>query len=151
MSFRDPWRWNRHARRQARREYRMAAGGREHDRVYRDTERGWIAGVCAGIADYIGTEPALVRLAAVLCLVFFFVPVLVAYAVFAIVLKRKPPALFASPTEETFWRRARTEPGEVLHGLGSRFRAIDKRLGRMETLVTSDEFDLRRGFRDLDG
>ncbi len=123
---------------------------RAHDRIYRDTERGWLAGVCAGIADYAGTDPALVRLAAVVCLVFFFVPVLVGYAVLALVLKPKPPALFASPGEEAFWRGVRAEPGGALHGLSGRLRALNKRLGRMETLVASDEFDLRRGFRDLD-
>ncbi len=141
-----PRRWARRARRVAR---RALPEGMERDRVYRDTERGWIFGVCAGIADYIGVEPLPVRLAAVLCLVFFFVPALVAYAVFAIVLKPRPPALFASPHEEAFWRGVRTEPGEVLHGLNGRLRAIHKRIGRMETLVTSNEFDLRRGFRDL--
>jgi len=120
-----------------------------HDRLYRDTERGWIAGVCAGIADYAGTEPAPIRLAAMVCLVFFFVPTVIAYVVFAIVLKPKPPALFASPEEEQFWRGVRTEPGGVLHAMSGRFRALNKRIGQMETLVTSDEFDLRRGFRDL--
>lgn len=120
-----------------------------HDRLYRDTERGWIAGVCAGIADYAGTDPALVRVLAVIGLVFFFVPVLIAYVVCAIVLKPKPPALFASPEEERFWRDVRNEPGGVLHGLNDRLRALNRRLSRMETLVTSDEFDLRRGFRDL--
>ncbi|MEO9191174.1 MAG: envelope stress response membrane protein PspC [Acetobacteraceae bacterium] len=152
MSYRDPSSWDRRARRQARRAARWAGmAGPEwpRDRIYRDTEHGWIAGVCAGIADYAGTDPALVRLAAVICLVFFSAPVVIAYVVLAVVLKPKPPALFASPAEEDFWRSVRTEPGGVLHGLNGRFRALNKRVGRMETLVTSDEFDLRRGFRDL--
>ena len=33
-------------------------------RLWRDTDRGILAGVCAGIADYIGVEPIVVRLAA---------------------------------------------------------------------------------------
>ena len=41
-------------------------------RLWRDRDRGIIAGVCAGIADYIGVEPIVVRLVAVLGLVFFF-------------------------------------------------------------------------------
>lgn len=152
MSYRDPSVWDRRARRQARREARWAGAtcaGWPHDRIYRDTGRGWIAGVCAGIADYAGVDAALVRVAAVVLLIFFFVPVLIAYVVFAIVLKPKPPALFASPGEEDFWRDVRTEPGGALHGLNGRFRTLNNRLARMETLVTSDEFDLRRGFRDL--
>ncbi|MDQ2801737.1 MAG: envelope stress response membrane protein PspC [Pseudomonadota bacterium] len=120
-------------------------------RVYRDTGRGWIAGVCAGIADYLGTEPALVRIAAVLCLVFFFLPVIVAYLVCAIVLKPRPPELFATADDEAFWRRLRGDPAHALHGLRERFRASDRRFSRMEALVTSDEFELRRGFRDIGG
>ena len=31
--------------------------GPSRRRLYRDARRGWIAGVCAGIADYFGREP----------------------------------------------------------------------------------------------
>jgi phage shock protein C len=123
----------------------------DRTRVYRDRERGWIAGVCAGIADHLETEPALVRIVAVICLVFFFLPTLVAYAAFAFVLKPKPAALFSSTAEEQLWRSLRSDPGGVLHGLRERFHALERRLGQAETLVTSDEFDLRRRFRDIDG
>ncbi|HET6184662.1 MAG TPA: envelope stress response membrane protein PspC [Acetobacteraceae bacterium] len=139
----SPWR--------SRREWRRAERGFDPGRVYRDTERGWIAGVCAGIADYMGVDPLPVRLAAVLLLVFFFVPTLVSYAAFAIILRPKPPAAFASPEQEALWRRLRTEPAAVLGRLAARLRGIDGRIRRIETLVTSDEFELRRGFRDLGG
>ncbi len=128
-----------------------AAPAWDRHRVYRDTERGWIAGVCAGIADYLGTPPTPVRVAAVLCLIFFFLPTLVAYAAFAIVLKPKPPELFATSEEEAFWRGLHAAPAQALHALRDRFRGVDRRLARMETLVTSDEFDLRRAFRDIGG
>jgi len=139
---RSKWSWNPGAR---------AASSWDRTRLYRDTERGWIAGVCAGIADYIETEPMLVRLAAVLCLIFFFLPTVVAYIAFALVLKHKPSALYASAAEESFWRGLRTDPGGTLHGVRERFHALDRRLRRAETLVTSDEFELRRGFRDIGG
>jgi len=38
-------------------------------RLYRNPARGIIAGVCAGIADYFGIEPVLVRLS--FCLALF--------------------------------------------------------------------------------
>ena len=142
-----PWRSRREARRAARRA--ASPSGFDPGRLYRDTERGWIAGVCAGIADYMGVEPLPVRLAAILCLIFFFVPALVGYIAFAIVLKRRPVAGFDSAEQEALWRGLRNEPAGVLHGLGPRLRGLDGRLRRMETLVTSDEFELRRGFRDL--
>src|SRR6266849_5922956 len=51
---------------------------RNPHRLYRDTENGRIAGVCAGISDYFGVRRSLVRLAAILGLVFFFVPTFIA-------------------------------------------------------------------------
>jgi phage shock protein C len=122
----------------------------DRTRVYRDPARGWIAGVCAGIADHIELEPMLVRLVAVLCLIFFFIPTMVAYVAFALVLKPKPPALFASADEESFFRGLRSDPGSTLRGIRERFGRLERRLARAEALVTSDEFDLRRRFRDLD-
>ena len=43
-------------------------------RLWRDRDRAILAGVCAGIADYIGVEPIVARLVTVLGLVFFFPP-----------------------------------------------------------------------------
>ena len=122
----------------------------DRTRIYRDPARGWIAGVCVGIADHIEVDPMLVRLAAVLCLIFFFLPTLVAYVAFALVLKPRPPALFASADEELFFRGLRNDPGSALRGIRERFGRLERRLARAEALVTSDEFDLRRRFRDLD-
>jgi phage shock protein C len=59
-------------------------------RLYRDTERGMISGICAGLADYLGVKIVLVRVAAVLALCFLIFPVLVAYIVLTFVLPRKP-------------------------------------------------------------
>jgi phage shock protein C len=127
------------------------SGAWDQSRIYRNAERGWMAGVCAGIADYVGTEPMVVRLASVLCVIFFFVPTIVAYLAFALVLPRRPPRLYGSADEETFWRGLRSDPGGVLHTLRERFRSLERRLAGAETVVTSDEFDLRRRFRDIGG
>jgi len=118
-------------------------------RLWRDTDRGILAGVCAGIADYIGVEPIVVRLAAVLGLIFFFPPTIVVYVILAIVLTRKPPELYASPEEEAFWRGVGTAPADTLHSLKRKFADLEVRLGRMESEVTSGDFELHREFRDL--
>src|SRR6516162_3820834 len=107
-------------------------------RLWRDTDRGIIAGVCAGIAGYIGVEPIVVRLVAVLGLVFFFPPTIVAYVILALVLRPKPPALYAGPA-----------PADTLHSLKRKFADLEARLGQMESQVTSGDFDLHRKFRDL--
>lgn len=118
-------------------------------RLYRDTERGILAGVCAGIADYVGAEPIVVRLVAVLGLIFFFPPTVIAYLVLAIALRPKPPALYASREEEAFWRGVSTAPEDTFQSLKRKFRELEDRLGQMEAQVTSGDFDLHRKFRDL--
>jgi phage shock protein C len=118
-------------------------------RLWRDTDRGMLAGVCAGIADYAGVEPIAVRLAAVLGLVFFTLPTIAAYVILAIVLRPKPPALYASPDEEAFWRGVGTAPADTLHSIKRKFADLEARLGHMESEVASGDFELHRKFRDL--
>jgi len=120
-------------------------------RLWRDTERGILAGVCAGIADYAGIEPVIVRIAAVAGLIFFFVPTIVAYLIFAVALRPKPPALYESRDEEAFWRGVNTAPTDTFQSLRSKFRDLEERLRRMEGQVTSGDFELHRKFRDLGG
>lgn len=118
-------------------------------RLYRNRERGIVAGVCAGIADYLGVEPIVVRIVAVLGLIFFFPPTVIAYGLLAIALKPKPPALYGTAEEEAFWRSVNTAPGDTLHGLRRRFSDLEDRLGQMERQVASGDFELHRKFRDL--
>ncbi|HLI11078.1 MAG TPA: envelope stress response membrane protein PspC [Alphaproteobacteria bacterium] len=119
-------------------------------RLYRDPEHGILAGVCAGIADYFGIPPAYLRLAMLPALLFFFLPTVIAYAVLALVLKPKPPALYRSAAEAEFWRGVRTKPNETVSALRHRFRGLEQRLARMESLVASEEYELRRKFRDIE-
>ncbi len=118
-------------------------------RLYRDRERGILAGVCAGIADYFGIEPILVRLVTVLGLVFFFPPTIIAYIVLALALPTKPPTLYTNRDEEAFWRGVSTAPSDTFQSLKRKFQDLEPRLGRIETQVTSGDFDLHRKFRDL--
>ena len=118
-------------------------------RLWRDTDRGILAGVCAGIAGYVGVEPIVVRLVVVLGLIFFFPPTIAAYVILAIVLRPKPPALYASADEEAFWRGVGTAPADTFHSLKRKFADLEARLGQMEGQVASGDFELHRKFRDL--
>ena len=120
-------------------------------RLYRDPERRIIAGVCAGLAEYVGLRPAVVRLLTVLGLVFFFVPTIILYVALALALPPKPPDLYRAEDEANFWRTIRTAPRGALGALRDRLRGLDARLGRIESLVASDEYELRRKFRDIEG
>jgi phage shock protein C len=125
----------------------MGSGSRY--RLYRDPEHGLLAGVCAGIADYLGVERIVIRLGFVLALVFFIVPAALAYILLAIALPKRPPALAMSEEEAAFWRSAATAPDDTLAGLRRRFGDLEGRLRAMERQVTSGELDLHRKFRDL--
>lgn len=118
-------------------------------RVYRDPSRRVLAGICVGIADYLGVGPLMVRLAAMLGLLLFTVPTAVAYVTLALVLPRRPARLYATRADEEFWRGMQSDPGGTLQSLRLRFRDMERRIRHMETLVTSEELPLRRGFRDL--
>ena len=118
-------------------------------RLYRDPEHGLLAGVCAGIADYLGVERIVIRLAFVLTLVLFIVPAALGYILLAIALPKRPPSLYASEEEAAFWRGVATAPDDTLAGLRGRFGDLEARLRAMERQVTSGDFDLHRKFRDL--
>lgn len=118
-------------------------------RLYRDPANGVLAGVCAGIAAYFGVDRIVVRLAFVLAFFLFFFVAVIAYVVLAIALPRRPPALFASPDEEAFWRGVASAPDDALTGLRRRFTDLEARLRGIERHVSSPDFDLHRQFRDL--
>lgn len=120
-------------------------------RLYRDGRRAWLAGVCAGIADYFGLNPCLVRALTLASAVFFTFPTVVAYIIAAFALPRRPAELYDSPEEEAFWRSVRLEPGRTAHDLARKFQELERRLRAAEARVTSSEFKLRRQFRDLEG
>ena len=119
-------------------------------RLYRDRGNGKLFGVCAGIADYLGVDVLIIRIATVLGAVFFTMPVVGAYLLAALLLKPKPPKIYASREEEDFWRTVATKPDVTVAGLRQKFRDVERRLAGMETYVSSKEFELNRAINDLD-
>jgi phage shock protein C len=118
--------------------------------LYRDPARGRIAGVCAGLADYLGVTVFGLRLIVVLLAIFgLFGPLLIGYLVLAVLLPRKPARLFRDAEDEAFWRSVARRPTDTLGGLSRRFRELDERLARMERRVTSPDEVLRARFREL--
>src|SRR6516164_7590185 len=91
-------------------------------RLWRDTDRGILAGVCAGIAGYVGVEPIVVRLVVVLGLIFFF-----------------PPTIYASSNEDASWGAVCTAPADTFHSLKRKFADLEARLRQMEGQVASGD------------
>lgn len=119
-------------------------------RLYRDPANGWLAGVCAGLADYLSVSPAVIRLLTIIGLIFFNFFVVIAYIVLAVALPVRPNRLYRGPEDERFWRSVRTSPRETFEHVRHQFREMDRRLQRMERYVTSERFRLDREFRDLE-
>ncbi|MEQ9607969.1 MAG: envelope stress response membrane protein PspC [Kiloniellaceae bacterium] len=126
------------------------SAGPKPSRLYRNRERGRIFGVCAGLADYFGINPFLVRIAAVIALFMFPPPTIICYLLATLLIDRAPAYQYESAAEKEFWRQLRLKPSESLSRLRHRYREQEQRIRNMEAFVTSSEAKLHRAFRDLD-
>ena len=121
-------------------------------RLYRSRDK-VIAGVCGGLAERMGWDPTLVRIAFA---VLFFTGILSAvFIVYIVIWAITPVAPYRprhlSPDEERFWRSVSDRPAETFSNIRYKFKDMDDRLARMERSVTSEEWKLKREFRDLEG
>jgi len=129
-------------------------------KLYRDPDRERIVGVCAGIARYYGVEPWVVRCIAVTGLLFFPTIVFPAYWIAYFVME-KPPKKDAEPQRERQRRYAhssptpelgpRWSPRDSLRNVQADLAEAELRLRRMETHVTSGQYELQRELHRIDG
>ncbi len=120
-------------------------------RLYRSRDK-IIAGVCGGIAERMGWDPTVVRIAFA---VLFFTGILSAVLlVYIVIWAITPYAPYRprnlTPDEERFWRGVSDRPAETFSNIRYKFRDLDDRLATMERAVTSEEWRLKRQFRDLE-
>jgi phage shock protein C len=118
---------------------------RRTNRLYRDTRRGMIFGVCAGIAEYFAFDLRITRVLTVVGAMFGMPVVFISYLVLGVMLPRKPESDVYDPVQ----RQVRADPHDMLSGVRYRFRDLDTRLQRLEKYVTSSRFDLDSEFRRL--
>jgi phage shock protein C len=122
----------------------------ERHLLYRNPAAGKVFGVCAGIADYLGIDPVVVRVLLVVGLIFLSVPVLIGYGLAAAILPVRPPDPYRSSEDEAFRREAASRPRVTFDAVRQRFDAMEQRLRAMESHVSSQEFTLSREIRNLD-
>lgn len=72
-------------------------------RLYRDSENGWLFGVCAGLADYCHVNVAGVRLLVGVLAWFFTLPTVIIYIVLALLMRERPLVYRGSADERNFW------------------------------------------------
>lgn len=136
--------------------YRSMRRRRRPRRLYRDTERGMLGGVCAGLAKYSGVEPWIIRVAFIaVALLGLHLFALIAYIVLVIVLD-KEPEYEDEWVEEDFERAkqsayatVRASPKLGLRVVSADMRELELRLRRMEGYVTSPKYSLDKGFSDM--
>jgi phage shock protein C len=134
----------------------MNTVSREGRNLYRNPQRGKIAGVCAGLAEYFGVETWIVRLLAISGLIFAGFITFTAYIAAWFLLDKKPVTLYSQEDAEVAevrmkvrsWQAGVT-PHQALVRIGQELDTLEPRVQRLEKLVTSKEFTLQREFSKL--
>lgn len=130
-------------------------------RLYRDPKRGKIGGVCAGLARYFGFETWVVRCMALTGLIFMGSIVVPAYLIAWVVLEKVPRVEddlerasggngdreYASPAPEL---GPRFSPRRNLRDAQADLDQLELKLRRMETHVTSGQYELQRELNRID-
>lgn len=117
--------------------------------LYRISEEGKIAGICAGLADYFGIDVTIVRIGWFLALFPFWWLMITAYVGLWVFLRPRPRELYRDEAEEEFWSDVKRKPKITIANLHLRFRKLEHRLQAMESEVTSAQYrfdqELKRG------
>jgi len=118
-------------------------------RFYRNSRRGMLGGVCAGIADYFGFNLCATRFLTVIMFLMFTPVTLVAYVGCVLLVPSDRHLERAEPRDPDFRRAVRSNPTATLTDVKRRFQKLDARLARLERYVTSSRFNLDQEFRKL--
>lgn len=148
---------------------------RKRGELYRNAEQGKIAGVCAGIADYLGWETWLVRILVVSGVLFGMPFLILGYIACWFILDKTPEKKTADnyQTHESHYAKGHQqenknadasnasikvkariwqsgEPAkQALYDIGRKFRSLEGRVQAMEQYVTSTEFTVSREINKL--
>ena len=130
-------------------------------KLYRDRKRAKIAGVCAGLANYFGAEVWVARCLAVTGLIFMPSVVFPAYWILYFVMSPPPdngtqneeavPGDRSDHTSPAPELGAMLSPRGSLRNLRAGLTQAELRLRRIETHVTSGQYELQRELNRLDG
>ena len=112
--------------------------------LYR-SRNGMLLGVCQGIADYLDISLFWTRMLTILFFLFSGLwPVGGLYLLAAMVMKPEPVVPFASAGEREFYDAYVNSRGLALHRLKRTFDHLDRRIQRMEDVVTKREYEWER-------
>lgn len=118
----------------------------ESDRtgLYR-SRQGVIFGVCRGLADYLDVSTFWMRAIAVVAMILTGIyPVVIFYILAALLMKPEPIMPIENDAEEEFYNSYVSSRGMALARLKRTFDSLDRRIQRIENIVTSPDFDWER-------
>lgn len=122
---------------------------RNHDfgharRLYR-ARNGMIFGVCRGLAKYLDMNLAAMRFIAIALLVFTgFWPMVIAYVVAGLMMKPEPVVALENEAEAEFYNSYTGSRSLALHRLKDTYDRLERRIQRMESIVTARDYDWDR-------
>ncbi len=120
----------------------------ERRRLYRARD-GMLLGVCKGLARQFDLSVGLLRaIVVVLFLITGVWPVGLLYLVAALVMKLEPVVPIRSAGEQEFYDSYSSSRTGALDRMKRTFESLDRRLRRMEDVVTSRDFQWERRMRD---
>jgi phage shock protein C len=112
--------------------------------IYR-SRNGAIFGVCRGLAEHFDFSIFWVRFVAVIVLVFSGLwPAMILYILAALIMKPEPVMPLSSADEQRFYDHYTASRHEAAQRLKRHYDGLDKRIRRMEDVVTSREYDWER-------
>jgi phage shock protein C len=127
--------------------HRQWGRGRTHRTGPYKARDGFIFGVCKGLADYFNFSVFWTRAVAVgILLVTGVWPIVGLYLLAAVLMKKAPVAPLTDEESMEFYNSYSADRSMALNRLKRTFDQLDKRLKRMEDVVTAKEYDWDRRF-----
>jgi phage shock protein C len=132
-----------------RRHFSNGNDGSSHYRGYDKRERGLyrsrngiILGVFKGLADYFDFSVGWLRAIGIIVFIFSgFWPIVVLYLLAALLMKPAPAIPLENLGEKEFYDSYAYSRSGAVHRLKRRFDRLNRRIQRMEDIVTDKEFD----------
>jgi phage shock protein C len=119
---------------------------RQQTGLYR-SRTGLIVGVCKGVAQYFDFSVFWMRaIAVVLLIVSGIWPMLIVYVVAALLMKLEPVLPLETEEEQDFYNSYTTSRSMALRRLKRIYDHLDRRIQRLESTVTTREYDWERRF-----
>ena len=127
--------------------------GVEGRRLYRDSDRAVLGGVCAGLATYLGFNLKVTRFLCIIAFLCAFPFALIAYLVAVLLIPASSSRVYDRAGYDELRKQALRE--EILRAkptvsdVRERYKSMEERLARIEKYVTSSRYKLDEEFRRL--